>query len=56
MGKMSQIQMEIEERLVSGQSADVIALHLNVPVKWVTEMEMEMDWSDFARVYEDPNY
>lgn len=56
MGKINQIQIEIQERLVSGQSAYTISTLLNVPVEWVTETEMEMDWSDFARVYEDPDY
>lgn len=56
MSKMKQIVIEIEERLVSGQSPEQIAKLLNVPLNWITEVEMDMDYSEYTRVCEDPDY
>ena len=53
---MKQIVIEIEERLVSGEKPEQISKKLNVPVNWITEVEMDMDYSEYTRVCEDPDY
>ena len=58
MSRMSELMIEIEERLIAGQSMDAIAEELKVPLDWiegVTEMVSESDgqpdeaqeWHDF---------
>lgn len=56
MSKMKDIVIEIEERLVSGEKPEHIAKLLNVPLNWITEVEMDMDYSEYSRIYEDPDY
>ena len=58
MSRMSELMIEIEERLIAGQSMDAIAEELKVPLDWiegVTELVSESDgqpdeaqeWHDF---------
>jgi len=58
MSRMSELMIEIEERLIAGQSMDAIAEELKVPLDWiegVTELVYESDgqpdeaqeWHDF---------
>ena len=58
MGRMSDLMIEIEERLASGQALAAIAQALGIPLEWVAQVENEMfgTYSDFARIYEDPGY
>ena len=56
MSKMKSIVIDIEERLSSGESPEQISKILGIPVNWVTEVEMDMDYSEYNRVCEDPDY
>lgn len=58
MGRISEIMIDIQERLQGGQSPEYIAGWLEIPIEWVTQVENEMfgTYSDFARIYEDPGY
>ena len=58
MSRISDILIDIEERLAGGQSAEYIAGWLGIPIEWIAQVENEMfgDWSDYARINEDPGY
>lgn len=56
MTKLKEVVIDIEERLVSGQSPEQISKTIGVPVNWVSEVEMDMDYSEYVRVCEDPDY
>lgn len=45
MSKIKQIVVEIQERLESGIEPKKIAEDLCVPLSWVTEAEMDMEWT-----------
>ena len=47
MGRMSELSIEIEERLANGQEPIGIARDLNIPVHWVTEISGENDYLDY---------
>lgn len=52
MAKMKQVLMEIEERLARGQKPAEIANVLGVPLHWVTETEMDMEWTGYPVDFE----
>lgn len=58
MGRISDIMIDIEERLAGGQSPEYIAKWLGIPIEWIAQVENEMfgDWSDYTRINEDPDY
>lgn len=45
MSKIKQVVTEIHERLELGETPAKIATDLGVPISWVTEAEMDMEWS-----------
>lgn len=47
MAKMKDILIEIETRLARGQTPQEVARVLNIPLHWVTEAEMDMEWTGF---------
>lgn len=47
MAKLKQILKEIEKRLSQGDSPSKISKELGIPLHWVTETEMDMEWSGF---------
>lgn len=51
MAKIKQILLEVEDRLASGEKPEHIAEKLHIPLHWVTEAEMDMDWT-----YCNPDY
>jgi len=53
---MKQIVIDIEDMLERGLTPLQVSENLGIPLGWVTEIEMEIDWSDFARVCKDPSY
>ena len=58
MSRISDVLIDIQERLAGGQSPDYIARWLEIPIEWVAQVENEMFgyWSDYARISEDPDY
>lgn len=58
MSRIGDILIDIQERLAGGQSPEYIAGWLGIPIEWVTQVETEMfsDWSDYARINEDPGH
>jgi DNA-directed RNA polymerase specialized sigma subunit len=56
MGKIKEILLEIEDRLNNNQSVESISKDLSVSADYITEVELEMNWSQFALVCEDPEY
>lgn len=56
MAKIKNVVADIEKRLAAGQTPEHIAKTLNIPLNWVTEVEMDMDYSEYTRVCEDPDY
>lgn len=53
MSKMSDISIEIQDRLVSGQEPKIIAMVMEVPIVWVyaevdsmDSVEPEIDYTD----------
>lgn len=56
MSRMSELSLEIQERLSVGQSPAEVAKALNVPSHWVTEIRDENDYQDYmatANAYAD---
>ncbi len=47
MGKIKNIFIEIDQMLADGLDPKEIAKMLGVPLQWVTEQEMDMDWTDY---------
>ena len=47
MGKIQNVLLEIEDRLANGQKPSEIAKTLGVPLHWVTETEMDMEWTGY---------
>ena len=47
MVKIKDILIEIERRLAYGQTPQEVAKTLNIPLHWVTETEMDMEWTGF---------
>lgn len=47
MARIKDILIEIERRLASGQTPQEVAKTLNIPLHWVTEAEMDMEWTGF---------
>lgn len=47
MSRMSELCIEIEERLADGHEPAAIARDLNIPVHWVTEISGENDYLDY---------
>ena len=43
MSKMSDISIEIQERLAGGQSPEYIAKWLEIPIQWVKETQDMME-------------
>ena len=58
MSRISDILIDIQERLAGGQTPEYIAGWLEIPIEWVTQVENEMfgHWSDYARANEDSGY
>ena len=46
MGKMSDLQVQIQEMVMDGYTVDHIATTLDVPKSWVTEATMALDEND----------
>lgn len=47
MAQLKHVLKEIEKRLSRGDRPEKIAKELGVPVHWVTETEMDMEWTGF---------
>jgi hypothetical protein len=47
MSRIGDILVEIEDRLAGGQTPQEVAKTLNIPLHWVTETEMDMEWTGF---------
>lgn len=43
--KFPKVLTEIDKRLTRGESKHKIATDLKIPLHWITESEMDMDWS-----------
>lgn len=53
MGRMSEIAIEISERVREGQAPDRIAADLNIPLHWVTEIAEENEYNEMEARYRD---
>ena len=42
MSKMSDLHLEIQERILNGELPENIAIDLNIPVHWVYEVEYSL--------------
>lgn len=47
MSSMSELSIEIEDRLADGHDPAAIARELNIPVHWVTEISGENAYLDY---------
>ena len=47
MSRMSELSLEIQERLAEGQTPAKIARDLNIPTHWVTEISEEDAYLDY---------
>jgi DNA-directed RNA polymerase specialized sigma subunit len=47
MAKIEKVLKEIEKRLSRGQSPTEVAKALGIPLHWVTETEMDMEWTGY---------
>lgn len=51
MSKMSEMHIEIQERLEGGQTPEYIANHLEIPITWVyavQELNAEQEFADYS--------
>lgn len=57
MGRMSDIAMEIQERLEHGEDPKMVAQSLNVPVEWVFNYENDaQEYADWAQALDDEQF
>jgi hypothetical protein len=57
MGRMSEIAMEIEDRLDHGEEPQSIAQSLNVPVEWIFNFENDAaEYEAWAQALDDEYY
>lgn len=47
MGRMSEIAIEISERIRAGDSPTLVARDLNIPKHWVSEIAEENDYNEY---------
>lgn len=56
MSKMSDISVEVQNRLVSGQNPQFISKHMEIPLDWVLSEEANLTLDNIVDVEDYDNY